>query len=412
MPPGTIPVNESLITFIIVTEISELQTILLLRHQIFYTKLDVNDSDVSYNRAHAHDSTRLRRRLSSHNQNDKSVQQGITDGVILAPILFVFFLMVYLVTLVGNIGMVVLVLQTPKLQTPMYFFLCFLSMVDLTCSSVITPNMLVDLLSIKKTISFIGCALQFFFFAAMAATEAFLLSSMSYDRYVAICHPLHYIFIMTKKKCWSLVFFSFTVGFLQSSAQTSCMFSLEFCGSNHIEHFYCDVSPLLRLSCSDTFTCNMVTIFIISSCGIGSFLTILVSYIFIVYSILHMKSAEGRRKAFTTCSAHLTSVFILFGSVFFVYLRSPTSDFGKRDKVASVFYTVMMPMLNPLIYSVRNQEVKKVLMVVLAPNVGRHSRGRETTLADAEPTWIVQFRSLITSTKTRCLKGSIVDEVG
>ncbi|XP_075131612.1 olfactory receptor 5AR1-like [Leptodactylus fuscus] len=309
---------------------------------------------------------------------DMFLFSGITDGVILAPILFVFFLMVYLVTLVGNIGMVVLVLQTSKLHTPMYFFLCFLSMVDLTCSSVITPNMLVDLLSIKKTISFIGCALQFFFFAAMAATEAILLSSMSYDRYVAICHPLHYIFIMTKKKCWCLVLFSFTVGFLQSLAQTSCMFSLEFCGSNHIEHFYCDVSPLLRLSCSDTFTCNMVTIFIISTCSIGSFLTILVSYIFIVYSILHMKSAEGRRKAFTTCSAHLTSVFILFGSVFFVYLRSPTSDFGKRDKVASVFYTVMMPMLNPLIYSVRNQEVKKVLMVVVE-RTGKLVNWKKTT---------------------------------
>ncbi|KAG9466439.1 hypothetical protein GDO78_016646 [Eleutherodactylus coqui] len=274
---------------------------------------------------------------------------GITDDATLVPVLFIFFLKVYLVTFVGNVGMVILVLKTPNLHTPMYFFLGYLSV------------MLLDLLSIKKTISFTGCALQFFIFAAMAATEAFILSNMSYDRYVAICHPLHYASIMTKKKCWCLVLFSFTVGFMQSLVQTSCVFNLEFCGSNHIAHFYCDVPPLLKLSCSDTFICYMITTSIISSCGVGSFLTILVSYTFIVSSILHIKSSEGRRKAFSTCSAHLTSVSILFGSVFFVYLRSSTSDFGKQDKVASVFYTVIMPMLNPLIYSVRNQEVKKIL---------------------------------------------------
>ncbi|XP_073402965.1 olfactory receptor 5B12-like [Dendrobates tinctorius] len=286
---------------------------------------------------------------------------GITDDVTLVPVLFVFFLKVYLVSLVGNLGMVALVLKTPKLHTPMYFFLSHLSVVDLLYSTIITPKMLTDLISMKKTISFTGCTLQFFF-AAMAATEAFLLSSMSYDRYAAICHPLHYITIMTKKKCWCLVVISFVIGFLQSSAQTSCVFSLDFCRSNHIDHFYCDVPPLLKLSCSDTFTCDIVTIFIISSCGVGSFLSILVSYTFIVSSVLHMKSAASRQKAFSTCSAHLTSVSILYGSVFFVYLRSPTSDFGERDKVVSVFYTVIMPMLNPLIYSVRNQEVKRVLI--------------------------------------------------
>ncbi|XP_069819514.1 olfactory receptor 5B12-like [Dendropsophus ebraccatus] len=291
---------------------------------------------------------------------------GLTDDVTLVPILFVFFLKVYLVTLVGNAGMVALVLRTSRLHTPMYFFLTFLSMVDLLYSSTITPKMLSDLISTKKTITFIGCTLQLFFLAALAATEAFLLSSMSYDRYAAICHPLHYVSIMTKKKCWCLVLFSFIVGFLQSSAQTRCVLSLEFCGSNLIAHFFCEGPPLLRLSCSDTFTCNMVTIFIISTCGVGSLLTILVSYAFIVSSILHIKSSEGRQKAFSTCSAHLTSVSILYGSVFFVYLRSPTSDFGKRDKVVAVFYSMIIPMLNPLIYSVRNQEVKRVLLTTVA----------------------------------------------
>ncbi|XP_069819504.1 olfactory receptor 5AR1-like [Dendropsophus ebraccatus] len=286
---------------------------------------------------------------------------GLTDDVNVAPILFVFFLKVYLVTLVGNAGMVALILKTPKLHTPMYFFLGYLSMVDLLYSSAISFKMLPDLISTKKIITFTGCTLQIFFLSAMAAAETFLLSCMSYDRYVAICHPLHYVSLMTKKKCWGLVLFSFTVGFLLSLAQTRCVLSLEFCGSNHITHFFCDVPPLLKLSCSDTFTCDMVTMLLISICGIGSLLTILVSYAFIVYSIFKIKSSEGRKKAFGTCSAHLTSVSISYGSVLFVYVRSPTSDFGDRDKVVAVFYSLIIPMLNPLIYSVRNQEVKRAL---------------------------------------------------
>ncbi|XP_063785557.1 olfactory receptor 5G9-like [Pseudophryne corroboree] len=290
------------------------------------------------------------------------VFSGLTNNVNLAPFLFVFFLHVYVVSVVGNIGMMAIVHINFSLHTPMYFFLSYLSLVDLFYCSVITPKMLSDLISTRKTISFVGCTLQFFCFAFMAATEAFLLSNMSYDRYVAICHPLHYVSIMTKKKCVSLVFISFSVGFLQSLAQTSCTFSLQFCSSNLIDHFYCDVPPMLTLSCSDTFSCDMVTVFIISSCGIGSLVTILISYTLIVSSILRMKSAESRQKVFSTCSSHLTSVSILFGTVFFIYLRPHDSAFGKWDKVVSVFYTVITPMLNPLIYSLRNQEVKRSIL--------------------------------------------------
>ncbi|XP_063785552.1 olfactory receptor 5B12-like [Pseudophryne corroboree] len=290
------------------------------------------------------------------------VFSGLTDNGKLTPFLFILFLHIYMVTVVGNIGMMVIVHTSSNLHTPMYFFLSYLSLVDVFYSSVITPKMLSDLISARKAISFVGCALQFFFFAALACTEVLLLSSMSYDRYAAICHPLHYVSIMTKKKCWYLVVVSFSIGFLQSSVQTSCIFSLQFCGSNLIDHFYCDVPPLLKLSSSDTFTCDIVTLFLIVSCSLGSLTTILISYIFILSSILRLKSAEGRRKAFSTCSSHLTCATIYYVSVFFAYLHSPSHVFEKQIKVASVFYSVVTPMLNPLIYSLRNQEVKKVFI--------------------------------------------------
>ncbi|XP_075061679.1 olfactory receptor 5B12-like [Mixophyes fleayi] len=290
------------------------------------------------------------------------VFSGLTDNENLVPFLFVFFLLVYMVTIVGNVGMITVVHKTSKLHTPMYYFLSYLSMVDLFYSSVITPKMLVDLLSKKKSISFNGCALQFFSFDSLGVTEVFLLSNMSYDRYIAICHPLHYVLVMTKKKCLCLVLLASSIGFLQSSVQTSCVFNLRFCGSNLIEHFYCDIPPLLRLSCSATLPCDMVTVFFICTFGFGSILTILISYSLIVSSILRMKSAKGRQKAFNTCSSHLMCVFIFYGTIFFIYLHPPDSDFKKQDKVVSVFYTVVIPMLNPLIYSLRNQEVKMVIM--------------------------------------------------
>ncbi|XP_075061662.1 olfactory receptor 5AP2-like [Mixophyes fleayi] len=293
------------------------------------------------------------------------VFSGLTDNRELAPFLFVFFLHVYMVTVVGNIGMMAVVHSTSNLHTPMYFFLSYLSLVDLLYSSVVTPKMLSDLISMRKTISFHGCALQLFFFATLAGTEVFLLSNMSYDRYAAICHPLHYVSIMTKKKCWCLVVLAFTFGFLQSSIHTSCVFSLQFCGSNLITHFCCDIPPLLKLSCSDTFSCDMVAVFFILSFGLGSFITILISYTFIISSILRIKSGEGRKKAFSTCSSHLMCVTIFYMSIFFTYLRSPSSVFEKQDKVTAVFYSVVTPMLNPLIYSLRNQEVKRAIIQVM-----------------------------------------------
>ncbi|XP_063785554.1 olfactory receptor 5B21-like [Pseudophryne corroboree] len=290
------------------------------------------------------------------------VFSGLTDNGELAPFLFILFLHVYMVTVVGNIGMMAIVHNNSNLHTPMYFFLSYLSLVDLFYSSVITPKMLSDLISTRKTISFVGCALQFFLFAGLACTEVLLLSNMAYDRYAAICHPLHYVSIMTKNICMCLVVLAFSIGFLQSSFQTICVYSLHFCDTILIDHFYCDVPPLLKLSCSDTFSCVLVTVFFVASCGMGSFIVILISYMFIISSILRMKSAEGRRKAFSTCSSHLTCSSIFYVSVFFTYLRSPSNAIENQDKIAAVFYSAVTPMLNPLIYSLRNQEVKRVII--------------------------------------------------
>ncbi|XP_002932417.2 olfactory receptor 1019-like [Xenopus tropicalis] len=286
---------------------------------------------------------------------------GLANSRIQGFIFFVLFFFVYVITVVGNSGMVALVCNTSQLQTPMYCFLGCLSMVDLCYSSVIAPKMLADLVSRVKSISFIGCALQFFFFAALAATESLLLSCMSYDRYVAICRPLHYSLIMTEKKSIGLILTATSIGFSQSSVQTVCIFSLRYCGWNQIDHFYCEVPPLLKLSCSDTFSCDLVTIFFFCSFGMASMMIIVVSYLLIVSSILGINSTTGRRKAFSTCSSHLTCVCIFYGTTLFIYLRPPSRSFDKKDKVASVFYTMVIPMLNPLIYSLRNQEVMKAL---------------------------------------------------
>ncbi|XP_063785582.1 olfactory receptor 5AP2-like [Pseudophryne corroboree] len=287
---------------------------------------------------------------------------GLTDNGNLAPFLFILFINIYMVTIMANIGMMAIIYSSTTLHTPMYFFLSYLSLVDIFYSSAITPKMILDLISVSKTISFNGCALQFYYFAALACSEALLLSNMAYDRYVAICHPLHYVSIMTKKKCLSLVSLVTSIGFLQSAVQTNCVFSLRFCRSNLIDHFYCHSPSLLRLSCSDTFSCDMITVFIVGSSGTSCLMIILVSYILIIYSILRIKSAKGRQKAFSTCSSHLMCICIFFGAIMSTYLRSASSAFEKLDKVASVLYSVVTPMLNPLIYSLRNQEVKRIIM--------------------------------------------------
>ncbi|KAM4038761.1 olfactory receptor 5AP2-like [Anomaloglossus baeobatrachus] len=305
------------------------------------------------------------------------VFSGLTDNQKLASFLFIFFSLVYVMAIVGNIGIIALVCRTSRLQSPMYYFLSFLSLIDIFYSSIITPKLLFDLLLDKKVISFTGCALQFFFYAALGGSENFLLSIMSYDRYAAICQPLHYMSIMTKRKCLHLVSVAFSIGFLQSSVQTSCSFTLNFCGLNLIDHFYCDVPALLKLSWSDTFYCNMVTVYIVGIGTVIPFLTIIFSYVFILSSILSMTSAEGRKKAFSTCSSHLMCASVFYVTLFFNYLHPPSTVFTSQDKVVAVFYAVVTPMLNPLVYTLRNQEIIRAIEQVLrnSASVGRVSLG-------------------------------------
>ncbi|XP_068129298.1 olfactory receptor 5B21-like [Hyperolius riggenbachi] len=292
------------------------------------------------------------------------VLSGLTNDEKLIPFLFVFFLLAYLATLVGNIGLIIIVLSASKLHTPMYYFLSCLAVVDFFYSSNVTPKLITDLISFKKIISFNGCVLQLFFTITMSATEVPLLSSMSYDRYAAVCHPLHYISIMTKKKCLFLVCLSIFAGFLASSVLTICVFSLPYCGPNFIDHFYCDVPFVLQLSCSETLHCSFLAIFLIASSTLLFLSIIVASYVLILSTILHIKSSQGRQKAFSTCSSHLMCVFIFYTATLFTFMRSPSKPMEKQDKVASVVYLVVTPMLNPFIYSLRNQEVKRAIMQI------------------------------------------------
>ncbi|XP_030077363.1 olfactory receptor 1020-like isoform X1 [Microcaecilia unicolor] len=283
---------------------------------------------------------------------------GFTNVSYLKTLLFVVFLGMYLVTLLGNLGILLLIHLDPRLHTPMYFFLSHLAFVDLGCSSTITPKTLVNFLSEKRTISYLGCAAQLYFFVAFACTDNFILAAMAYDRYVAISNPLLYPVIMTRRLCTQLVIFCYFTSFLYSLIQTGTTFRLSFCSSNEINHFFCDFLPLLKLSCTDTHINEVVLPFFVASVTFSSILVILVSYISIFFTILRMRSKEGRRKAFSTCASHLTSVTLFYGTVLFMYLR-PTSSYSlEQDRIVSVFYTVVIPMLNPLIYSLRNQEVK------------------------------------------------------
>ncbi|XP_078502660.1 olfactory receptor 8U3-like [Lissotriton helveticus] len=283
---------------------------------------------------------------------------GITDLPYLHGILFLIFLVMYTVTVVGNIGIVLLIRLSPQLQTPMYFFIGNLSLVDLCYSSVITPKMLVNFLAEKNTILFHTCAVQLFAFAHFGTTECVLLTVMAYDRYMAICHPLTYTMSMTQRICIQLVFGAFLCGLLNSALNVAGTFRLSYCGPNEIQHFYCDFLPILDLAYSDTFASKLVLFICADFLTMSAVSVIVASYVSIIRRILAIRSTDGRLKAFSTCSSHFTCVILFYGTILFMYLR-PTSSYSRdEDRVASVLYTVVIPMLNPLIYSLRNKEVK------------------------------------------------------
>ncbi|XP_062053928.1 olfactory receptor 5J3-like [Lepus europaeus] len=283
---------------------------------------------------------------------------GLTDRAELKMFLFVLFLLIYSVSLVGNLGMLFLIQITPKLHTPMYHFLSFLSFVDACYSSIFAPKMLLNFFVEQETISFSACIVQYFLFVALLTTEGFLLAAMAYDRYVAIVNPLLYTVAMTKMVCVVLVLGSCVGGIINSLTHTIGLTKLTFCGPNVISHFFCDLPPLLKLSCSDTSLNELLLLIFSGVIAIVTFLTVMISYIFIVAAILRIRSAAGRHKAFSTCASHLTAVTLFYGSISFSYIQ-PSSQYSlEQEKVVSVFYTLVIPMLNPLIYSLRNKEVK------------------------------------------------------
>ncbi|XP_004777727.1 olfactory receptor 5B12-like [Mustela nigripes] len=282
---------------------------------------------------------------------------GLTDSPELQVPLFITFTFIYLATLIGNLGMITLILLDSRLHTPMYIFLSNLSLVDCAYSSAVTPKVMAGFLTGDKVISYGGCVAQMFFFVAFASVDCFLLAAMAYDRHTAVCKPLHYTTSMTMSLCAQMAIGCYAWGFVESAIHTGFTFCLSFCHSNVVHHFFCDIPPILALSCSDIYI-NEIVLFILAAFNVCfALIVILTSYLFIFVAILRMRSAEGRKKAFSTCASHFTAVTIFYGTVIFMYLQPNSSHSMDNDQMASVFYTIIVPMLNPIVYSLRNKEV-------------------------------------------------------
>ncbi|KAM8929732.1 olfactory receptor 4B1-like [Lycaon pictus] len=292
---------------------------------------------------------------STTNNVTELIFVGLFQDPEVQRVCFVVFLLMYLATVVGN-GLIVLTVNVSKsLHSPMYFFLSYLSLVEITYSSTVVPKFITDLLTKIKTISLEGCVAQIFFFHFFGVTEILLLVVMAYDRYVAICRPLHYMNIMSRQLCHILVAGSWLGGFFHSIIQILITIQLPFCGPNVIDHYFCDLQPLFKLACTDTFVEGVIVLTNSGLIALCSFLILVSSYIVILFN-LRNHSAEGRRKALSTCASHIMVVLLFFGPAIFLYMR-PSSTFTE-DKLVAVFYTVVTPMLNPIIYTLRNAEVK------------------------------------------------------
>ncbi|KAL6035877.1 hypothetical protein STEG23_017716 [Scotinomys teguina] len=290
---------------------------------------------------------------------------GLTNNPHLLFLLFFTFLLIYTITLVGNLGMVLLILLDSRLHTPMYIFLCNLSLVDFCYSSTVTPKVIAGFLTGDKIMSYNACAAQMFFFATFANVENYLLISMAYDRYVAVCIPLHYTTTMTTSVCACLVIGSYICGFLNASIYTANALSLSFCEFNVVHHFFCDIPAVMIESCSDRHVNELVLIYVASFNIFFALILIFISYMFIFINILKMRSGTGYRKALSTCASHFTAVSIFYGTLIFMYLQPSSSHSMDTDKFTSVFYTMAIPMMNPLVYSIRNKEVKNAFIKII-----------------------------------------------
>ncbi|KAM4814060.1 olfactory receptor 1f45-like [Urocitellus parryii] len=301
--------------------------------------------------------------------NQSSVSEFLLLGLSRQPqqqrLLFLLFLIMYLATVLGNLLIILAISTDSHLHTPMYFFLSNLSLVDICFSSTTVPKMLANHILGTQTISFSGCLTQMYFLCVFADMDNFLLAVMAYDRFVAVCHPLHYTTKMTHGLCVLLVAGSWVIANLNALLHTLLMARLLFCADNAIPHFFCDVTPLLRLSCSDTHLNELTILFEAGLLMIAPFICILVSYILIVYAVLRVPSTRGMWKAFSTCSSHLAVVFLFYGTIISLYFNPSSSHSAEKDPAATVLYTVVTPMLNPFIYSLRNRDLKGALKKVV-----------------------------------------------
>ncbi|XP_008842567.1 olfactory receptor 5AN1-like [Nannospalax galili] len=286
---------------------------------------------------------------------------GFSDFPRITALLFIIFLLIYITTLTGNLCLIVLIRMDSHLHTPMYFFLSNLSFIDLCYVTSTVPKLLFSFFQEKQTISFVGCVVQYFFFSLLATSECCLMTAMAYDRYAAICNPLLYASIISPTLCNGMVMGSYMGGLTCSLSQICALLQLHFCGPNVIRHFFCDVSQFVHLSCTDTFFAEVLLVILTTIFGIMNPLVVMISYVYIIFSIMRITSTKGRSKAFNTCASHLTAVSLFYGSGVFVYLRSTSGVSSSFDRFASMFYIMVIPMLNPLIYSLRNKEIKDAM---------------------------------------------------
>ncbi|KAM9299022.1 olfactory receptor 5V1-like [Gastrophryne carolinensis] len=295
-------------------------------------------------------------------QNDSTVSEfillGFSSFFSNQIALFCSFLTFYIFTLLGNVIVIVVSTLRPELHTPMYFFLSTLAFLEIFYTSVTIPKMLLNFLKQTNSISYAACVAQTYFFIALGSIECTLLAVMAYDRYVAICNPLHYVIIMDTCTCVELIFSSWISGFVNSMIHTTCIFHLKYCSSNRINQFFCDIPPLLKVACGSTLFAEIVLFVVGGAYGCCSFLLTLISYIYIISAILKIQSKKGQQRAFSTCASHLIVVTLFFGSSFSAYLKPTSKNATEIEKLVPVLYAVITPTLNPIIYTLRNKEFK------------------------------------------------------
>ncbi|KAG3272927.1 olfactory receptor 1468 [Ictidomys tridecemlineatus] len=305
-----------------------------------------------------------------HQGNQTTISEffllGLTVGSEQQQIIFMLFLSMYLVTMVGNLLIILAIISDTHLHSPMYFFLANLSFIDICFTTTTIPKMLADIQSQSPTISFAGCLTQMYFFMLLVDLDNFLLAAMAYDRYVAICHPLHYAALLNPKRCALLVVTPWVISNLVSVLHLSLLIHLTFCDQRAIPHFFCDLEPILRLACSDTQINNLFILGIGGTVIFTPFIFILVSYTLIGSTVLRVPSTKGKWKTFSTCGSHLSAVSLFYGSIVGVYFLPSSAYSAERDKVAAIMYTIVTPMMNPFIYSLRNKDMKRALRRMLS----------------------------------------------